>query len=95
MANVFILAIHIIFIAVVIVKKYKSGSPGDAAINALLILILFSVGWSLISLVTNNFLEPEWFSKDFDRSSVSLSILTIAEFFFYKSFYADIFGRKE
>ncbi len=95
MVNVFILALHLIFIIYIFLKKKAEESVSNGLINIALILILFSVGWSIISLLLNIFIEPEGFGKDFDRSTISLSILTIGEFFFYRSFFKDLFRTKK
>ncbi len=92
MGNFIILSLHLIFLIYIVVKKYKSEAMSGAVTNAILILLLFSVGWSLVSLVVNNLISPEGFGKDFDRSTISLFILTIGEFFFYRKYYAEYFS---
>lgn len=95
MVNFVILLLHFAFLIFVFAKKKSAESLTDALINVGLIIVLFTVGWSLISLVLNNLIEPQGFGKNFDRSAISLTILTIGELFFYKSFYSDLFTGKQ
>ncbi len=95
MANVVILISHFVFVIYIFVKKTNEESMSTGLTHLALILILFTVGWSVISLLLNNFIEPEGFGRDFDRSAIELSILSLAEFFFYKSYYKDIFIRNK
>lgn len=94
MVNVFILVSHLVFVVYIFTKKTNEESMSTGLTHLALILILFTVGWSVISLFLNIFIEPEGFGKDFDRSSIELSILSAAEFFFYKFYYKDIFAAK-
>jgi uncharacterized membrane protein YhdT len=92
MVIVFIFLIHIIFIVYVFTKRVKKESFGIALIDLSLIIILFSVGWSLTAMLSKMFWETEGFGKYFDRDTISLTVLTIAEYFFYKIYYKDLFS---
>jgi len=94
MVNVFILVSHLVFVVYIFTKKTNEESMSTGLTHLALILILFTVGWSVISLFLNIFIEPEGFGKDFDRSTITLSLLSIIEMFFYKSYYKDIFSRR-
>jgi len=87
----FIFLFHIVFSIYIFIKKWKTDSLGGAFIDLVLIIILFSVGWSISSLICKIFWEPIGFGLHFDRDAISLTILTIVEFLFYKIFYKDLF----
>lgn len=88
----FIFLFHIIFIFYVFIKKWKSESLSSAFIDLVLIVIIFSVGWSLTTMISKLFWEPIGFGKHFDRDTISLFILTVGEFFFYKVYYRNSFS---
>ena len=85
---------HIIFIALIFYKKYKLNGVGSAIIDVVLIIILFSVGWSISTMVSKLFWDPIGFGKYFNRDAISLSLLTIAEYFFYKIYFKDLFATE-
>ncbi|MFZ1288614.1 MAG: hypothetical protein WAR79_00885 [Melioribacteraceae bacterium] len=90
MIIVFIFLLHIIFVGYVFIKKLKKDSLSSAFINLAFIIIFFSVGWSLSGMLVKLIFEPEGFGIYFDRDTIALTILTIAEFFFFKIYYKDI-----
>lgn len=89
MISALIFAAHLIFITVIFTKKWQEESLSSALINVALIIILFSVGWSLSSTFVKIFFEPKGFGIHFDADTISLSILSIAEFFFYRFYYKE------
>ncbi|MCB9207103.1 MAG: hypothetical protein H6610_04170 [Ignavibacteriales bacterium] len=92
MVIVFIFLMHVIFIIYVFVKKLKKESLSSALIDLALIIILFSVGWSLTTMLAKLIWEPIGFGKHFDRDTIALTILTIVEYFFYKIYYKGFFS---
>ncbi len=91
MVNAFIFLIHFVFVVFVLYKISKTENMGNAILNLILIVVLFTVGWSFISFILKLFLPTQGFGKEFDRDTISLTLLTIVEFFFYKSYYAPLF----
>ena len=87
MAAALIFAAHIIFLGYIVTQKWRKDSHSSALTNAALIIILFSVGWSIITMVLRLFVEPQGFGKHFDRDAIALTLLTIGEYFFYKYYY--------
>lgn len=85
----FIFLLHIFFLIYVFIKRLKTDSVGIAFQNAIFIIIIFSVGWTLISFVINLLIEPAGFGKLFNRNTISLSILTIVEIYFYWNYYKN------
>lgn len=90
MVIAFIFLLHIIFIAFVFYKRMTLDSLSAALIDFVFIIIIFSVGWSLSTMICKIIWEPIGFGKYFDRDTISLTLLTLAEFFFYKIYFKDI-----
>lgn len=86
-----IFAVHILFILVIFTKKWQDESLSTAFLNVGLIVILFSVGWTITGMIAKALMEPEGFGIEFNRDTFSLVLLTIAEFFFYKFYYSEDF----
>jgi len=83
--------VHFIFILVIFSKKWQNESLSSAFTNAILIIILFAIGWSLTTFITKLFIDTKGFGIYFDRDTLSLSLLTIAEYFFYKMYFGKDF----
>ena len=87
----FIFALHFIFTLVIFTKKYQDESLSDAFQNVALIIILFFVGWPLVTMFIKIFSEPKGFGVHFDRDSIVLTLFLIVEYFFYKFYYREYF----
>ncbi len=83
--------LHFVFFVFVIFKKWKSESAGSALTNAILIIVLFAVGWSLSTMFAKLIFPAKGFGKELNLDTLSLLLLTAGEFFFYKIYYHDIF----
>ena len=79
--------LHIVFAIYIFVTKWKKESIGSAFLNLVFIILLFSIGWSILAMFAKLFFEQEGFGKHFDRDTIGLTTLTIIEFFFYKVYY--------
>lgn len=90
MIIVFIFLLHIIFTIYIFINKLKNESLSAALINLAFIIIFFSIGWSLSTMLIKIFIDVEGFGKYFDRDTIALTILSIAEYFFYKFYYQDL-----
>lgn len=80
---------HLLFITVVFTKKWQSDSLTSAFVNAALIILLFSVGWSISTMITKLVIGPKGFGLYLDRDAFSLLILSVAEYFFYRIYYNE------
>jgi hypothetical protein len=87
----FIFFIHLVFSLVIFTKKWQDENVSSAMLNMGLIVILFAVGWSISGMIAKAIMEPEGLGIYFDRDTFSLTLLTIAEFFFYRMYYKEIF----
>ncbi len=89
MISAIIFTAHLFFILVIFTKKWQDDSLQSAYVNAGLIILLFSVGWSISTMLLKVFIEPEGFGIYFDRDAMSLTLLSIVEYFFYRFYYSD------
>lgn len=95
MINAVIFTVHLIFALVVYTKKWQDESVSMALLNVGLIGILFSVGWGITTMIAKSLMEAEGFGVQFDRDTFALTLLSIAEYFFYKMYYRDLFTEDD
>ncbi|MGK9367575.1 hypothetical protein ACSSWA_01585 [Melioribacter sp. Ez-97] len=89
MTAALLMALHLIFIAYIFVLKYQEESLATAFLNGALIIILFTVGWSISSSIVKIFFDSEGISLELNADTISLILLSIAEFFFYRFYYGQ------
>jgi len=81
--------VHFIFSLIIFTKKWQDENLSAGFLNIGLIAILFAVGWTITGMVAKLVMEPKGLGMQFDRDTFALSLLTIAEYFFYKFYYKD------
>jgi formate hydrogenlyase subunit 3/multisubunit Na+/H+ antiporter MnhD subunit len=89
MITALIFSAHLIFITVIFTKKWQDESVSSAFINLALIIVLFAVGWSISTSVVKLFIDNKGFGIQFDADAISLTLLSIAEYFFYRFYYRE------
>ena len=89
MITALIFSAHLVFMLVIFTKKWQDESLGSAFINLTLLIILFAVGWSISTSVVKIFIDSKGFGIQFDSDAISLTLLSITEFFFYRFYYKD------
>jgi hypothetical protein len=89
MITALIFSAHFIFALVIFTKKWQDESLSAGFLNLTLIAILFTVGWTLAGMIAKLFMEPKGLGIQFDRNTFSLTILSIAEYFFYRFYYNE------
>jgi uncharacterized membrane protein YhdT len=95
MVTSFIFFAHLFFALTIFTKKWQYESLAGAFSNMALIGILFSVGWTITTVIAKSIMSTKGFGIYFDRDAFSLSLLTISEFFFYKMYYHDLFAKTD
>lgn len=90
----FIFFIHIIFIIYIFLKRLKQDSIGSAVIDLIFIVIIFTVGWSISTMVCKIIWQPIGFGKYFNRDAIALLLLTLGEVFFYKIYFKDLLKKR-
>ena len=91
MITAFIFFVHLIFALIVFTKKWQDENTTSAFLNLGLVGILFAVGWSITGIIAKALMDTEGFGIYFDRDTFSLVLLSIAEYFFYRLYYRDLF----
>lgn len=86
---------HFLFTLVIFTKKWQDEKLSDAFINIGLIGLLFTIGWSISGIIAKLLMPQKGLGIMFDRDTFSLTILSVAEFFFYKMYYKDIFSEAD
>ncbi len=89
MITAIIFSAHIIFALIIFTKKWQDENLKSGFINLILIGILFAVGWSISGIIAKIIMKPEGLGIYYDRDTFSLTILTVAEYFFYKFYYKE------
>ncbi len=89
MISALIFSAHLFFILIIFTKKWQDESLSSAFINFALIIILFAVGWSIATAVVKLFIDSKGFGIQFDGDTISLTLLSIVEFFFYRFYYGE------
>lgn len=83
----FIFFLHFLFALIIFTVKWQEEKLSAAFLNVGLIGILFAVGWSISNIIAKALMEPKGFGLYFDRDTFSLTLLTLAEYFFYRIYY--------
>lgn len=89
MITALIFSAHLIFALVIFTKKWQDESLSSGFLNVTLIAILFTVGWTIAGIIAKLFMEPKGLGLQFDRDTFALTLLTFAEYFFYRFYYKD------
>lgn len=89
MITAIIFFVHLIFALIIFTKKWQEEKLSSAFTNVALIGILFAVGWTISTMITKLFFDPKGFGIQFDRDTISLTLLSISEYFFYRFYYAE------
>jgi hypothetical protein len=89
MVSAFIFFLHLVFALVVFTKKWQNEGLKSGFLNLGLIAILFAVGWSVTGMIAKAVMSQQGLGLYFDRDAFSLTLLTVAEFFFYSFYYKE------
>lgn len=87
MIAVFLFYIHVIFALYVFTKRWQEEGLGAAFLILIFVGIIFSVGWTLSYLVSSLIFPPEGLGKFYNRDTISLTIVTVFEYFFYSNYF--------
>jgi len=79
MVAVVIFALHGIAAVAIFVNRKKRAGLGEGFLAVGLFGILFSVGWTILTMVTGFLLPPEGLAEWFDRDAVTLTALAAVE----------------
>lgn len=91
MITALIFFLHLIFMLIIFTKKWQDESLQAGFLNIALIGILFAVGWTISGMIAKLVMTQEGLGLYYDRDTFSLTLLSIAEYFFYRFYYKDTF----
>jgi len=110
MVAAFLFAIHIVA-AIYAFLKYRKEGFGEGLLAVGFMGIIFAVGWTIATMLTNLLFTPEWFlkwyyqpvdsffwyivRKEINRDVISLLILTLGEIGFYYIYLRSESGESE
>ncbi len=83
MIDLLVFTIHIIAAAAVFTKRWQEEGTGEAILSIAFMALIFFVGWGMASFLVRLILPPEGLGIFFNRDTAGLTLLTIAESFFY------------
>ena len=89
MITAFIFFAHLIFTLIIFTRKWQEENLTTGLLNIGLIGILFAVGWSISGIIAKLVMDQEGLGIYYDRDTFSLTILSVAEYFFYKLYYKE------
>ncbi len=78
-----IFVIHLLAAVYAFVTRKKEGGIGEGLLAVAFFAIIFSVGWTISTMLTSLAVDPEGIATWLDRDALALAVLTIAEGFFY------------
>ncbi len=78
-----IFAFHVIAAIYAFITRWKSHGVSEGLLAVAFITIIFSVGWTIATMIANLFFEPEGLADWFNRNTISLTLVTLAEIVFY------------
>jgi hypothetical protein len=89
MITAFIFFVHLFFAVYIFTKKWQDENLKSAFLNLVLIGILFSVGWTITTMIAKIFMEQEGVGIQFNRDTFALTLLSVIEYFFYRIYYKE------
>jgi hypothetical protein len=109
MVSAFIFGLHAIAAVYAYIRWSKEGGWTDGLLAVAFMGIVFAVGWTIATMLTNLLFTPEWFirwyyahtdslflqtlRKQINRDTISLLILTLGEIGFYYFFLGSAKGE--
>lgn len=83
MITLFIFYLHLIAAVWVFTSRWQRSGIKEAFLATVFITLLFSVGWSISTVIMKLVIEEKGFGFWLDRDTMSLLLLTIIEGVFY------------
>jgi hypothetical protein len=92
MITLAIFYLHVVAAATLFTKRWQDSDVKEGLLAVAFLLLVFSVGWSISTVIVKLFMDEKGFGIWFDRDTASLVLLTMVEgpFFFTQM----IRGRK-
>ena len=83
MIPLLIFYLHIVAVVYAYTKRWQEAGVKEGVLAVAFTAIIFSVGWTLSTLLLHVISPPRGLGPGLDRDALSLLLLTVAEGFFY------------
>lgn len=87
MIELIIFHLHILGALYAFTKNWQKDSIKSGILAVLLIALLFVIGWALTGTVARLIYPDSWNTMYFNQDSLSLVLLLIPEYFFFKVYF--------
>jgi membrane-bound metal-dependent hydrolase YbcI (DUF457 family) len=87
MIEIFIFHLHIVAAVFIFVKYWQSGRIRDGFMGLALFVLLFSIGWPMMTFLVNLFYPDSWKTVWFNNDTLALIFLLIPEIYFFRNFF--------
>jgi len=75
--------LHTVAAATAFTKRWQESGWGEGILSIGFVALIFSVGWSITTVIARSVMDPPGFGKWFDRDAFALALLTVLEAGFY------------
>lgn len=89
-----IFALHGLATVYAFVTRKKQGGLSEGVLAVAFLGIIFSVGWTIMTMLTSLVFKPQGIAEWLNRDAITLTLLTICEGVFYY-FFLGIGKKKE
>lgn len=79
MVPLFVFYIHTVAAATSFTRRWQDGGWGEGLLGVAFIALIFSVGWSITTVIAHAVMEQQGFGRWFDRDAFALALLTVIE----------------
>ena len=83
MITLFIFYAHTVAAVALFTKRWQDGDLKEGLLAVTFLLLIFSVGWSISTVIVKFFIDEKGFGPWMDRDTMSLMLLAIFEAIFY------------
>lgn len=87
MIEILIFQLHIVAAVFVFTKYWRTGRLSDGIMGVILFILLFSIGWPMMTFIVNLFYPDIWKTALFNNDTLALLLLSMIEIFFFKKFF--------
>ena len=75
--------VHTVAAATVFTKRWQETGWGEGILAVGFVALVFSIGWSITTVIARAVMDPPGFGKWFDRDAFALALLLAVEALFY------------
>ncbi len=83
MITLFIFYVHTVAAVALFTKRWQDGDAKEGLLAVAFLLLIFSVGWSISTVIVKAFVDEKGFGPWMDRDAMSLMLLAIFEAILY------------